>query len=46
MDRTIITLTPANVITVSLCGLFGYMLLVGANMAYGKMTGAPAKQSA
>jgi hypothetical protein len=39
MERTLITLTPANVITVSLCALLGYGLLVGANMLYKNMTG-------
>ena len=42
MERTLITLTPANVITVSLCGLLGYGLLVGASMLYKKMTGGMA----
>ena len=39
MDRTLLTLTPANVITISLCALLGYGLLVGAVMLYSKMTG-------
>ena len=40
MDRTLLTLTPANVITVTLCGLLGYWLLVGASKAYTAMTGS------
>lgn len=39
MDRTLLTLTPANVITVSLCGLLGFGLLVLASKLYAKLTG-------
>jgi hypothetical protein len=35
MDRTLITLTPANVITVTICGLLGYGILVGLNKLFG-----------
>lgn len=35
----IISITPANIITISICALLGYGLLVGANMAYQKLTG-------
>lgn len=41
-DRAIITITPANIITISICGLLGYGLLVAANMAYGKLSGKQA----
>jgi hypothetical protein len=40
MDRTLLTLTPANVITITLCGLLGYGLIVLAAKLYAKMTGA------
>lgn len=40
MERTLLTLTPANVISISLCGLLGYWLLVGASKAYTAMTGS------
>lgn len=39
MERTLLTLTPANVITVTLCGLLGYGLLVGVSKAYQALTG-------
>jgi hypothetical protein len=39
MERTLLTLTPANVITVTLCGLLGYGLLVGIAKAYQSLTG-------
>jgi hypothetical protein len=39
MERTLLTLTPANVITVTLCGLLGYGLLVGVAKAYQSLTG-------
>ncbi len=34
MERTLISLTPANVITITICGLLGYALLVGAKKVY------------
>jgi hypothetical protein len=39
MERTLLTLTPANVITITLCGLLGYALIVLAAKLYSKMTG-------
>jgi hypothetical protein len=42
-ERTYIGLNAVNVITITLCGLLGYGLLVGASMLYSKMSGkAPA----
>lgn len=38
-STTLITITPANIITIALLGLIGYGLLVGAAMAYNKLTG-------
>ena len=39
MDRTLLTLTPANVFSIALCGLLGYWLLVGAGKANQAVTG-------
>lgn len=38
MERTFLTVTPANVITVTICGLLGFAILMGANMLYKKIT--------
>ena len=46
MERTLLTLTPANVITVTLCGLLGYGVLVGMNKAYQALTGQAVGTSA
>ena len=40
---TYISLNLPNIITISLCGLIGYGILIGANMAYGRLTGGQAK---
>lgn len=39
MERAIITITPANVVTITICALLGYGLLVLANKAYQSLTG-------
>lgn len=38
-STNLITITPANIVTVLLLGLIGYGILVGASMAYTKLTG-------
>ena len=38
-ERTFIQLNAINVITITICGLLGYGLLVGASMLYSKMSG-------
>lgn len=38
-ERTYIQLNANNVITITLCGLLGYGLLVGSTMLFSKMTG-------
>jgi hypothetical protein len=38
MDRSFITITPANIVTIMICGLLGYGMLVGASMLYKKIT--------
>lgn len=35
----LITITPANIVTVCLLGLIGYGILVGASKAYSALTG-------
>jgi hypothetical protein len=39
VERTIVTITPANVISIGLCGLLFYWIMVGAGKAYMSMTG-------
>ncbi len=39
MDKTYVQLNLPTIISVSLAGLLGYGLLVGASMLYGKLTG-------
>jgi hypothetical protein len=39
-STTLITITPANIITIALLGLLGYGILVGASMAYSRLTGS------
>lgn len=35
MERTLLTLTPANVVTVTICGLLGYGILIGVHRLFG-----------
>jgi hypothetical protein len=39
LEKTLVTITPANIITVSLLGLIGFGILAGAAMLYAKLTG-------
>jgi hypothetical protein len=40
--RTLISITPANIVSIWILGLVGFALLVGANMAYMRLTGGGA----
>jgi len=39
VERTIVTLTPATVVSVGIAGLLFYAILVGVGKAYNAMTG-------
>jgi hypothetical protein len=38
MGGNVITISFENVVTISICALLGYGLLVGANMLYAQLT--------
>lgn len=40
MERAYIPLNAPNIITITLCGILGYGLLVGASVLYKKLTGS------